>query len=560
VIFTMMTGQVPILVLKEGTERESGKDAKKNNIAAARAIADAVKTTLGPKGMDKMLVDGLGDIVITNDGATILKEIDVQHPAAKMIVEVAKSQDQEVGDGTTTAVVMAGELLKQAESLLEQNVHATIINNGYRLASQKTLELIPKIGKKIDPKDELILKKIATTAMTGKNIGDSSSYFADLAVKSVTAIIEKVNGKTVADIDNIKVEKKTGGGIAETAMIDGIVLDKEKVHPRMPRIVNNAKIALINEGLEIKKTEISAKIQIEDPTKIHAFLDEEEKQLKNMVELVYSSGANVLICEKGIDDLAQHYLSKHDIYAVRRVKKSDIEKLAKATGAKIVSNLSDLKPEDLGFAKTVEERKIGNDNMTFVTGCKNPKAVSILIRGGTEHVIAEVERALHDALKVVSVAIEEGVAVPGGGAIETELAMQLRKYAPTVGGREQLAIEAFANALEVIPRTLAENAGMDAINILIDIRSQHEKGNKGFGIDVFSNKAKDMFEEGVIEPAKVKEQAIESAMEVATMILRIDDVIQSKKREGQPGGGMPGGGMPGGGMPGMGGMGGMPEM
>ncbi len=559
----MMTGQVPILVLKEGTERESGKDAKKNNIAAARAIADAVKTTLGPKGMDKMLVDGLGDIVITNDGATILKEIDVQHPAAKMIVEVAKSQDQEVGDGTTTAVVLAGELLKQAESLLEQNVHATIINNGYRIASQKTLELVSKIGKKIDPKDDVILKKIATTAMTGKNIGNSSAYFADLAVKSVTAITEKVNGKTVADIDNIKVEKKTGGGIAETAMIDGIVLDKEKVHPRMPRIVNNAKIALINEGLEIKKTEISAKIQIEDPTKIHAFLDEEEKQLKDMVELVHNSGANVLICEKGIDDLAQHYLSKHDIYAVRRVKKSDIEKLAKATGAKIVTNLSDLKAEDLGFAKSVEERKIGNDNMTFVTGCKNPKAVSILIRGGTEHVIAEVERALHDALKVVSVAIEEGVAVPGGGAIETELAMQLRKYAPTVGGREQLAIEAFANALEVIPRTLAENAGMDAINILIDIRSQHEKGNKGFGIDVFSNKAKDMFEEGVIEPAKVKEQAIESAMEVATMILRIDDVIQSKKREGQPGGGMPGGGMPGGmgGMGGMpGGMGGMPEM
>ncbi len=559
----MMTGQVPILVLKEGTERESGKDAKKNNIAAARAIADAVKTTLGPKGMDKMLVDGLGDIVITNDGATILKEIDVQHPAAKMIVEVAKSQDQEVGDGTTTAVVLAGELLKQAESLLEQNVHATIINNGYRIASQKTLELVSKIGKKIDPKDDVILKKIATTAMTGKNIGNSSAYFADLAVKSVTAITEKVNGKTVADIDNIKVEKKTGGGIAETAMIDGIVLDKEKVHPRMPRIVNNAKIALINEGLEIKKTEISAKIQIEDPTKIHAFLDEEEKQLKDMVELVHNSGANVLICEKGIDDLAQHYLSKHDIYAVRRVKKSDIEKLAKATGAKIVTNLSDLKAEDLGFAKSVEERKIGNDNMTFVTGCKNPKAVSILIRGGTEHVIAEVERALHDALKVVSVAIEEGVAVPGGGAIETELAMQLRKYAPTVGGREQLAIEAFANALEVIPRTLAENAGMDAINILIDIRSQHEKGNKGFGIDVFSNKAKDLFEEGVIEPAKVKEHAIESAMEVATMILRIDDVIQSKKREGQPGGGMPGGGMPGGmgGMGGMpGGMGGMPEM
>jgi thermosome len=554
----MMAGQVPILVLKEGTERETGKSAQKNNISAAKAIADAVRTTLGPKGMDKMLVDSLGDIVITNDGATILKEIDVQHPAAKMIVEVAKAQDQEVGDGTTTSVVLAGELLKQAEALLEQNIHPTIITNGYRIASQKALELLPQIAKKVSKEDHDTLKKIAMTAMTGKNIGPDREYFADLVVKAVLTVATEVNGKMKVDVDNIKVEKKAGGSVKDTQMIDGIVLDKEKVHPRMPKLVKGAKIALLNGGLEVKKTEISAKIQIEDPSKIHEFLAEEEKQLKDMVEKIKASGANVVFAQKGIDDLAQHYLAKYNIYGARRIKKSDMESLAKATGGKIVTNLDDLKPEDLGFADTVEEIKIGNDYMTFVRGCKDPHAVSILIRGGTEHVIAEAERALHDAIKVVGVTVEEGLVVPGGGAIETELALRIKEFAHTVGGREQLAVEAFANALEVIPRSLAENAGMDAISILMKLKSLHEQGKKSHGVDVLGNGTEDMFKLGVVEPAKVKKQAIESAMEVATMILRIDDVIAAKKKSetqpGQPGQGPQG--MP----PGMGGMGGMPEM
>ncbi len=553
----MMTGQVPILVLKEGTERETGRSAQKDNIAAAKAIADAVRTTLGPKGMDKMLVDSLGDIVITNDGATILKEIDVQNPTAKMIVEVAKAQDQEVGDGTTTSVILAGELLKQAEVLLDQNIHPTIITNGYRLASQKAIELLPQIAKKVSKDDVEILKQIAMTAMTGKNIGYDREYFADLAVKAVLSVVEEANGKYKVDVDNIKVEKKIGGGVRDTQLIDGIVLDKEKVHPRMPKVVKGAKIALLNAGLEVKKTEISAKIQIDDPSKIHAFLDEEEKQLRDMVEKIKAAGANVVFAQKGIDDLAQHYLAKYEIYGARRIKKSDMEKLAKATGGKIITNLDDLKPEDLGQAEIVEEVKIGNDYMTFVRGCKDAKAVSILIRGGTEHVIAEVERALHDALKVVGVTIEDGMIVPGGGAAETELALRIRDYAHTVGGREQLAVESFANAIEIIPRTLAENAGMDAISILMKLKSEHEKNNKSYGVDVMNNKIEDMFRIGVVEPVRVKRQAIESAMEVATMILRIDDIIAAKKKsETQPGqqqGQQPG-------MGGMGGMGGMPEM
>lgn len=554
----MMAGQVPILVLKEGTERETGKSAQKNNISAAKAIADAVRTTLGPKGMDKMLVDSLGDIVITNDGATILKEIDVQHPAAKMIVEVAKAQDQEVGDGTTTSVVLAGELLKQAEALLEQNIHPTIITNGYRIASQKALELLPQIAKKVSKDDRETLKRIAMTAMTGKNIGPDREYFADLVVKAVLTVANEVNGKLKVDTDNIKVEKKAGGSVKDTQLIDGIVLDKEKVHPRMPKLVKGAKIALLNGGLEVKKTEISAKIQIEDPSKIHEFLAEEEKQLKDMVEKIRAAGANVVFAQKGIDDLAQHYLAKYGIYGARRLKKSDMESLAKATGGRIVTNLDDLKPEDLGYAETVEEIKIGNDYMTFVKGCKDPHAVSILIRGGTEHVIAEAERALHDAIKVVGVTVEEGLVVPGGGAIETELALRIKEFAHTVGGREQLAVESFANALEVIPRSLAENAGMDAISILMKLKSLHEQGKKSHGVDVLGNGIEDMFKLGVVEPAKVKKQAIESAMEVATMILRIDDVIAAKKKsETQPGQGQQGPqGMP----PGMGGMGGMPEM
>ena len=549
----MMGGQVPILVLKEGTERETGRGAQKKNIEVAKAIADAVRTTLGPKGMDKMLVDSLGDIVITNDGATILKEIDVAHPVGKMMVEVAKVQDTEVGDGTTTAVVLSGELLHKAEDLLDQNVHPTIITNGYRIAAEKALELLPELGIKVDS-DEL-LKEIAMTAMTGKNVAEAKEYLADIAVKAVKAVAEEKDGKTVVNVDNIKVEKKQGGGIKDTELIDGVILDKEKVHPRMPKVVKDAKIALINTGFEVKKTEISAKIEITDPSQIQAFLDQEQEEIRKMVEKVKEVGANVVFCQKAIDDIAQHYMAKYGIYAVRRVKKSDMTKLAKATGAKIITNLDDLTPEDLGYAEIVEERKIGEDNMTFVRGCKNPKSVSILIRGGTEHVVDEAERALHDALKVVGVALEDGFAVAGGGAAEIELALRLREYAPSVGGREQLAIEAFADALEIIPRTLAENAGMDAIDIIMKLKAEHQKGNKHAGVDVIEGKISDMVEKKVIEPMRVKMQAIESATEVATMILRIDDVIAAKRSE-TPKGGQGGQGGPGG----MGGMGGMPGM
>ncbi len=544
----MLSGQIPILVLKEGTSRETGKDAQRNNIEAAKAIADTVKTTLGPKGMDKMLVDSLGDITISNDGATIMKQMDVDHPAAKMIVEIAKSQDQEVGDGTTSAVVLAGELLKQAEVLLDQNVHPTVISNGYKLASTKAMEVIDKVAKKNVTDAEL--KNIAKTAMTGKNVGGVADYLADIAVRAVKAIAEKRDGKTVVDVDNILVQKKFGGGITDTQLIEGVVIDKEKVHPRMPVIVKNAKIALLDSGLEIKKTEIDAKVQITDPSKIQAFLDQEEETLRSMVQKIKSAGANVVLSQKGIDDLAQHFLAKEGIYGVRRVKKSDMEKMARATGAKIITNLDDLSANDLGFAEVVEEKKIGDDRMTFITGCKYPKSVSILIRGGTQHTIDEVERALHDALKVVGVTLEDGAVVPGGGAIEAEISKELRKFAPTVGGREQLAIEAFAAAVEVIPRTLAENAGMDAIDTLLQIRAEHENGKVNIGVDALEGVVGDVFKKNVIEPTRVKRHALESATEVATMLLRIDDVIAAKKskpeerKEGQ--GGMPGGegGMP----------------
>jgi len=544
----MLSGQIPILVLKEGTTRETGKDAQRNNIEAAKAIADTVKTTLGPKGMDKMLVDSLGDITISNDGATIMKQMDVDHPAAKMIVEIAKSQDQEVGDGTTSAVVLAGELLKQAEVLLDQNVHPTVISNGYKIASSKTMEIIEKVAKKGITDEEL--KNIAKTAMTGKNVGGVADYLAEIAVKAVKYIAEKRDGKTVVDVDNILVQKKFGGGITDTQLIEGVVIDKEKVHPRMPVVVKNAKIALLDSGLEIKKTEIDAKVQITDPSKIQAFLDQEEETLREMVQKIKKAGANVVFSQKGIDDLAQHFLSKEGIYGVRRVKKSDMEKLARATGGKIITNLDDLSPADLGYAEQVEEKKIGDDRMTFITGCKYPKSVSILIRGGTQHTIDEVDRALHDALKVVGVTLEDGTLVPGGGAIEAEIAKELRKFAPTIGGREQLAIEAFANAVEVIPRTLAENAGMDPIDTLLQIRAEHEKGHLNIGVDAINGVVGDVYSKNVIEPARVKKHAIESATEVATMLLRIDDVIAAKKskpeekKEGGQGGPGGEGGMP----------------
>jgi thermosome len=523
----MMAGQ-PILILKEGTRRETGKEAMKNNIAAARAIADAVRSTLGPRGMDKMLVDSLGDVVITNDGVTILKEIDVEHPAAKMMVEVAKTQDSEVGDGTTTAVVLAGELLKNAEALLEQNVHPTVIAAGYRHAAEKAKEILEEIAKPISINDEETLKKIAATALSSKSASMAKELLSEIAVKAVKKVAEERDGKYFVDMDSIQIVKKQGGAIDDTELIDGMIIDKEKVHPGMPSRVKNAKIALINMALEVKKPEIDANIQIKDPAMVRAFLDEEEKILKGMVEKIKASGANVVLCQKGIDDMAQHFLAKEGIYAVRRVKKSDMEKLSKATGAKIVTSLDDLTSEELGHAELVEQRKIGDDNMTFVIGCENPKAVSILVRGGTEHVVDEVERSLKDALHVVAKAVEDGKITTGGGSSAVEIALKLRDYAASVGGREQLAIEAFADALEVIPRTLAENAGHDPIDMLIELRKAHKDGKVTHGINVYEGKIDDMMELGVIEPIRVGKQAVDSATDAAIMILRIDDVIAAK--------------------------------
>ncbi len=524
-----MMGQTPVLILKEGTKRDKGKGAQFNNITAARAIADAVRTTLGPRGMDKMLVDSMGDVVITNDGVTILKEIDVEHPAAKMIVEVAKTQDEECGDGTTTAVILTGELLKKAEALIEQNVHPTVISGGYRLAAIKAREYLEEIAVKVSPDDKATLMDIAKTSMISKSVAASRELLAKVAVDAITAVAEKKeDGTWVVDEDNIQVVKKQGGSMDDTAMISGIIVDKEAVHPAMPKKVEKAKIALIDSAMEVKKTEIDAKIEITDPSQLHAFLDEEENMLKAMVDTVKKSGATVLFCQKGIDDLAQHYLSKAGIYAVRRVKKSDMEKLAKATGADLVTKLDDLKADDLGIANLVEEKKIADDRMTFVTGCKNPKAVSILIRGGTEHVVDEIDRSLNDAISVVAVAFEDGKLVTGGGSAAMELALRLRDYAASIGGREQIAIDAFASALEVIPTALSENAGLDPIDVLIDLRQAHKAGKKTAGVNVFTGKITDMKKEKVLEPIRVGRQAISSATDAAVMILRIDDVIASK--------------------------------
>jgi len=539
-------GQIPILVLKEGTQREKGKGAQHNNIQAAKAIADAVRSTLGPKGMDKMLVDSMGDVVITNDGVTILKEIDVEHPGAKMLVEVAKTQDEECGDGTTTAVILAGELLKNAEDLIEQNVHPTVINAGYRMAAEKATEILNKAAMSVTLNDTETLKVIAMTSMSSKSASMSKEVLAAVAVRAVKAIVEKRDDKVIADIDNIQIIKKHGGSVSDTEAIEGIIVDKEVVHPAMPKRVKNAKIALIDAAFEIKKTEVDAKIEIRDPNQLQAFLDEEEKTLKRYVDCVKKSGANVVFCQKGIDDLVQYYLSKEGIFAARRLKKSDMEKLSKATGAKIISKIQDLSKTDLGQAAMVEERKISEDNMTFVTGCKDAKAVSILIRGGTEHVVDEIERSLHDALSVVAVAIEDGKISTGGGSMATEIALRLRDFASSVGGREQMAIDAFANAVEVVPRTLAENAGLDPIDIMLELRKAHKSGKIHAGINVFTGKVTDMKKENVLEPVRVGTQAISSATEAATMILRIDDIIASKSGGGP--GGMPGGGMPPGGM------------
>jgi thermosome len=538
-----MGGQ-PIFILPEGTLRNTGRDAQLRNIMAAKAVAESVRTTLGPKGMDKMLVDSIGDVTITNDGATILREMEIEHPAAKMIVEVAKTQEDEVGDGTTTAVILAGELLKKSEELIEQDIHPTMIVKGYRLAKTKAIELLEKMGTPVTTKDTPILQKIAMTAMTGKGSEAAKEELAKLAVGAVLHVLTADNyGKPVVDKDDIKIEKKQGGSLDDTKLICGVVIDKEVVHPNMPKRVTGAKIALLDCELEVKDTETSAEIRITSPDQMQAFLDQEAKMLKDMVEKVVASGCTVLVCQKGIDDLAQHYLAKKSILAARRVKRSDMEKLAKATGARIVSSVNELSADDIGLAGLVEEQKIAGEQMIFVHDCENPKSVSILIRGGTEHVVDEAQRAMEDAVLGVKSALEVGKVVAGGGSIEIELARQLREYAASVGGREQLAINAFAEAVEIVPRTLAESTGADVIDILVSLRSAHDQGQMNYGVDVLNGKIADMWKLNVIEPLKIKTQAIKSATEAATMILRIDDVITSRS------GGMPRGGMPPGGMP-----------
>ncbi len=535
------------MILKEGTKRDSGRKATQNNISAAKAIAEAVRSTLGPKGMDKMLVDSMGDVVITNDGVTILREVEVEHPAAKMVVEVAKTQDSECGDGTTTAVILAGELLKNAEELLEQGVHATAISNGYRRAATESAIILSKIAKPVHRSETSVLKAIAITSMTGKSSESHAGFLADLTVQSVKLVAEGRGRTTLVDRDNIKIQKKQGGSISDTELVSGIIIDKEPVHSGMPKSLSKAKVALIDAPLEIKKTEIESKIQINDPSQIQAFLDQEESTIKKMVNRIHKSGANVLICQKGIDDLAQHYLAKHDIMAIRRAKKSDIEALARATNGRVVSNIDGLSKQDLGFAGVVEVRKIGDDEMTFVTDCKNPKAVSILVRGGSEHVVDEIDRNLADAIGVVSLVFQDGKIVTGGGATEIELALRLRKFAPRVGGREQMAIEAFSQAIEVVPITLAENAGLDVIDTLMGLRKAHTKKgrNPHAGLDAFTGKVVNMRSRNVVEPLRVKTQALSSATDVATMILRIDDVIASKQPEAPESDGGDGmGGMP----------------
>ena len=548
---------IPVIVLKEGSRQSRGRDAQRNNIAAAKLIAEIISTSLGPRGMDKMLVDSLGDITITNDGATILKEIDVQHPAAKMLVEISKSTDNEVGDGTTSAVVLAGALLENAESLINQNVHPTIIVDGYRKAAKKAKQFLQEIADVVTANDKSILQKIAKTSMQTKLVRKDSDHLADLVVKAVLAVAEKDGEKFTVDVDDVKVEKKAGGSMNDCNIIQGIVLDKEIVHGGMPKKISEAKIALLNTALEISKTETDAKINISNPQQMKSFLDEENRMLKNMVDKVIASGATVVLCQKGIDDMAQHYLAKAGILAVRRVKESDLTKLAKATGARMVTNLDDLFEKDLGSAETVEERKIEEDRWVFIEGCKHPKSVTLLLRGGSQRVVDEVERSVHDAIMVVRDVMELPSIVVGGGAPETYAASKLRSWSKSLEGREQLAVEKFAESLESIPLTLSENAGMDPIDTLATLRSRQIKGEKYTGIDVMKARVGNMKSSDIIEPLAVKNQIISAASEAACMILRIDDVIATAKSAGPPPGAEGGmGGMP----PGMGGMGGMPDM
>ena len=527
----MAQGGQPIFILPEGTNRSVGRDAQRNNILAGKVLAETVRTTLGTKGMDKMLVDGLGDIVVTNDGVTILKEMDIEHPAAKMLVEVAKTQEDEVGDGTTTAVIIAGELLKKSESLLDQDIHPTIIAMGYRQAAEKAQEILDDIA--IDSVDEETLIKVAMTAMTGKGTEAAREPLAKLIVDAV----QKVAEDGAVDTDNIKIEKKDGAVVEDSTLVEGVIVDKERVHPGMPSEVKDAKIALVNSPLEVKETEVDAEIRITDPAQMQAFIEQEEKMVKDMVDKVAESGANVLFAQKGIDDLAQHYLSKAGILAVRRVKKSDIEKLARATGANVVTNLEDLTADDLGEAGIVEERKVSGEEMIFVEECSVAKSVTLFVRGSTKHIVDEIVRAIEDAIGVVAATVEDDKVVAGGGAPEIAMAKKLKDYADSISGREQLAVNAFAEALEIVPKTLAENAGLDSIDSLVDLRAAHEN-SAVMGLDVFTGKVADMKEAGVIEPKRVKKQAIQSASEAAEMILRIDDVIASSGKGDADMGGM----------------------
>ena len=540
-------GGLPVLILKEGATQTKGRDAQKNNIAAAKLISEVVKTSLGPRGMDKMLVDGLGDVTITNDGATILKEIDVQHPAAKMMVEISKATDNEVGDGTTSVVVLAGSLIEKAEELIAKDVHPTIIVDGYRKSSTKAIEILNNIAQKVDPKDKSQLIKVAQTSMQTKLVSRESHDLAEIVVNASLLVSDETDSRYRLDIDDIKVEKKAGGSIRDTKLIKGIVLDKEVVHGGMPKRIEKAKIALINSALEIEKTEFDAKINISSPDQMKMFLEEENKMLKSMVDKITSSGANVIICQKGIDDIAQHYLAKSNILAVRRVKESDMAKLARATEGRITSNIDDLTSKDLGTADLVEERKVETDKWVFVEGAKHPKSVTILIRGGSQRVVDEAERSIHDALMVTKDVLEKPAIVAGGGSAESFTAGKLREWSNTLSGREQLAAEKFSESLESIALVLAENAGMDPIDTLTDLRSRQTKSSKWSGIDARNGKITDMYKLDIVEPLSVKEQILKSATEAASMILRIDDVIASSKSAGgPPGGGM--GGMPPGGM------------
>jgi thermosome len=534
-------GGMPVLILKEGTKENKGKEAQRNNITAAKLISEIVKTALGPRGMDKMLVDTLGDVTITNDGATILKEIDVQHPAAKMMVEVSKSVDNEVGDGTTSSVILAGALLEKAEELLNKDVHPSVIVDGYTAASEQALKLLQKIGIKVDVGDRELLMKIARTSMDSKLVSDDSPILAQTVVDAIKQVAEKNEGNDglKIDLDNIKVEKKAGGSMRDTALIKGIVLDKEVVHAGMPKRIEGAKIALLNSALEIEKTEMSAEIRINDPQQMQMFLDEENRMLKSMVDKIMAADANVVLCQKGVDDIAQHYLSKAGILAVRRIKESDLFKLAKATGARIVNNIDDLTSKDLGSADVVEERKVETDRWVFIEGCKNPKAVTILVRGGSQRVVDEADRSIHDALMVTKDVVEKPI-------IEAYIANELRQWSSSLEGRAQLAVNKFADAIDSIPLALSENAGMDPIDTMTELRSKQSKGAKWTGINVRSTVVADMFKQNVLEPVVVKEQILKSATEAACMILRIDDVISSGKSK------MPA--APPGGMGGMGGM------